>query len=184
MSKARDYLELLGIAGVVVALDQLTKFLVRTHLQVGETWMPIPWLSKFVRVVHWSNTGAAFGLFPQAGFLFAIIAVVVSLAILYYFPRVPRRHVAVRFALALQLGGAIGNLIDRLIHDNRVTDLFSVGTFPVFNVADASVSIGVAILIAAMWVDERRARAEAVEGDQALEQEGKDSALELERSQE
>lgn len=184
MSKVRDYLQLLGIAGLVVALDQLTKYLVRTNLQVGETWMPIPWLSKFVRVVHWSNTGAAFGLFPQGGVVFGVIAVVVSLAILYYYPQVPRRQLALRIALALQMGGALGNLTDRLIHDNRVTDFVSLGTFPVFNVADASVSIGVAILIAAMWIDERRVRAEAVQGDSVVEHEGMEGALELERSQE
>lgn len=64
--------------------------------------------------------------------------------------------------MAMQLGGAMGNLIDRLIH-GTVTDFISVGSFPVFNVADACISIGVAILVAAMWIEERRERSKEVE---------------------
>jgi len=64
--------------------------------------------------------------------------------------------------MAMQLGGAMGNLIDRLIY-GTVTDFISVGSFPVFNVADACISIGVAILVATMWIEERRERSKAVE---------------------
>ena len=158
MTRARDYLILSGVAGVIVALDQWTKYLVRSQLAVGEIWAPIPALSPYVRIVHWNNTGAAFGLFPSGGLAFTLVAIVVSLAIVYYFPRVPGGQPILRFALALQLGGAIGNLIDRLLL-GTVTDFVSVGTFPVFNVADSCISIGVALLVAAMWVEERRHRA-------------------------
>ena len=91
------------------------------------------------------------------------MAIVVSLAILYYYPRVPAGQVPLRLALALQLGGAVGNLIDRLAM-GTVTDFVSLGTFPVFNVADASISIGVAVLVAAMWVEERRRKSAAAGG--------------------
>ena len=158
MTRARDYFILSGVAGVIVALDQWTKYLVRSRLAVGEIWAPIPALSPYVRIVHWNNTGAAFGLFPSGGLAFTLVAIVVSLAIVYYFPRVPGGQPLLRFALALQLGGAIGNLIDRLLL-GTVTDFVSVGTFPVFNVADSCISIGVALLVAAMWVEERRHRA-------------------------
>jgi signal peptidase II len=158
LTRARDYLILSGVAGVIVALDQWTKYLVRSRLAVGEIWAPVPALSPYVRIVHWNNTGAAFGLFPSGGLAFTLVAIVVSLAIVYYFPRVPGRQSLLRFALALQLGGAIGNLIDRLLL-GTVTDFVSVGTFPVFNVADSCISIGVALLVAAMWVEERRHRA-------------------------
>jgi signal peptidase II len=146
---------LLGCAGLIVALDQWTKYVVRSELAVGETWMPIAWLAPYARVIHWNNTGAAFGLFPSASMIFTIVAFVVSVAILYYFPRVPSGQWPLRVALVLQLGGALGNLIDRLIV-GTVTDFISVGTFPVFNVADASISVGVAVLVAGMWVEERR----------------------------
>lgn len=158
MSRIRDYLGLVGIASLVLALDQLSKYLVRTKLTFGETWSPFPWLEKVARIVYWNNTGAAFGLFPSGGLLFTLIAVVVSLAILYYYPRLPRGYLPLRLALGLQLGGAIGNLTDRVLH-GTVIDFISVGTFPVFNLADSSISIGVAILIVTMWIDERRSKA-------------------------
>jgi len=84
------------------------------------------------------------------------VAILVSAAIIYYFPRVPAGQRALRIALALQLGGAVGNLIDRLLQAGRVTDLISLGSFPVFNLADASISIGVAILLGSMLVQRRQ----------------------------
>ena len=106
------------------------------------------------RIVHWKNTGAAFGIFQGFGNVFTILAIIVSIAILYYFPQVPRRDWTLRLAMGLQLGGAIGNLIDRLLFGS-VTDFISLGNFAVFNVADASISIGVAILVLGMLVKER-----------------------------
>ncbi len=157
LAKARDYLILAGAAGLIVALDQWTKYLVRTRLAFAEVWAPIPALGSWFRIVHWNNTGAAFGLFPSGGLIFTVIALVVSGAILYYYPRVPSGQAPLRLALALQLGGAIGNLIDRLVQ-GTVTDFIAVSTFPVFNLADASITIGVAVLAAAIWVEERRGR--------------------------
>jgi len=182
LTKARKYLMLIGIAGIVVALDQWTKYMVRTNLQIGETWMPIEWLARYVRVVHWNNTGAAFGLVPSASLFFAIVAVVVSIAIIIYYPRIPKEQIAIRFALALQLGGALGNLIDRIIANLTVTDFISVGTFPVFNVADSSVSIGCAVLIAAMWIEERKARTGELTETASIEDTGEDVVSGLEQS--
>lgn len=162
MSKVRDYFVLLGIAGLIIASDQWVKYLVRTRLEWGETWSPFEWLSPYARIIHWTNKGAAFGLFQSGGLIFTIIAILVSIAIIYYYPRVPSSNVALRLALALQLGGALGNLTDRLVH-GIVTDFISVGTFPVFNIADASISVGSAVLIATMWIEERRSRGEPAE---------------------
>jgi signal peptidase II len=67
-------------------------------------------------------------------------------------------------ALVLQMGGALGNLISRLV-EGTVTDFISIGSFAVFNVADSSISIGVAVLIAGMWLEERRASREPEDGD-------------------
>ncbi len=162
LGRLRDTMVLLGCAGLIVAFDQWTKYLVRTQLAVGETWMPITWLAPFARVIHWNNTGAAFGLFPSGSLIFTVVAALVSVAILYYFPRVPGSQWPLRVALILQFAGALGNLIDRLVV-GTVTDFVSLGTFPVFNVADASISVGVAVLVAGMWVEERR-RPRGVEG--------------------
>jgi signal peptidase II len=161
LSKARPYFVLFGIAGLVIAADQWAKFLVRTNLERTESWSPFEWLAPYARIIHWTNKGAAFGLFQSGGLIFTIIAIIVSIAIIYYFPRVASSNIALRLALALQLGGALGNLIDRLVH-GIVTDFISVGSFPVFNIADASISVGSAILIAVMWIEERRLRSQSV----------------------
>jgi signal peptidase II len=182
LTKARKYLMLIGIAGIVIAIDQWTKYLVRTKLQIGETWMPIDWLAPYVRVVHWNNTGAAFGMIPSGSLFFAIVAILVSIAIIIYYPRIPKEQIAIRFALALQLGGALGNLIDRVIANLTVTDFISVGTFPVFNVADSSVSIGCAVLIAAMWIEERKARGGKLDDDASVDDSSEDPVSGLEQS--
>jgi len=155
--RTRAYIFLASISGLVLALDQWSKYIVRTQLEVGQVWSPAEWLAAYARVIHWNNTGAAFGMLPTAGIIFSVVAVIVSAAIIYYFPRVPESQTAVRVALALQLGGAIGNLIDRILL-GTVTDFISLASFPVFNVADASITIGVALLLASMWVDDRRRR--------------------------
>lgn len=155
-----DYVTLLGIAGLIVALDQWTKYLVRTQIPFGKSWSPWPWLEPYVRIVHWQNTGAAFGMFQGFGMVFTVLAFLVAIAILYYFPRVPRSEWALRVAMVMQMGGAVGNLIDRLTQ-GTVTDFVSVGTFAVFNVADASISVGTAVLIIAVWLSERKQKKQA-----------------------
>ena len=151
---------LFAIAGAVVLLDQWTKSLVRTYLPEGTVYRPDLWITQYARILHTQNTGAAFGLFKSFGGVFMILSIVVSFAILYYFPHVPRRDWPLRAAMCLQLGGALGNLIDRLTQNFVVTDFISIGTFPVFNVADASISVGVAVLVLGMWmhdIQEKRA---------------------------
>ncbi len=150
-----DYTVLIGVAALIVALDQWTKYLVRTLIPFGESWSPWEWLAPYARLVHWNNTGAAFGMFQGFGIVFTVLAFVVAIAILYYFPRVPGSEWALRVAMVMMLGGAVGNLIDRLTL-GTVTDFISVGTFAVFNVADASISVGTAVLIVAVWVSERK----------------------------
>ncbi len=153
----RDYLVLVLISGVIIVLDQWTKALVRSNLAVGESWMPWSWLSPFARVLHWYNNGVAFGLFQNGGVIFIILPVVVVLAIIFYYPRVPAEDWFLRLALGLQLGGALGNLIDRLTV-GHVTDFISVGNFPIFNVADSAITVGVFILILGVWLQDRHER--------------------------
>ena len=152
----RDYLVLLGLAGIVVAFDQWTKWLVRTNLPYQGTWLPnwLNWLSPYARIVHWYNSGAAFGSFQNGNYVFTALAIIVIGAILYYYPRVEASDWTLRLAMSLQLGGAAGNLVDRLLMQ-KVTDFISVGNFPVFNVADSSISIGVVVLLLGVWIRER-----------------------------
>ncbi|HHH83812.1 MAG TPA: signal peptidase II [Chloroflexi bacterium] len=170
LERIRDYLSLIGITGLIIILDQVTKWWVRQSLAIGEAWSPFEWLMPYARILHTNNTGAAFGLFPAGSTLFAVVAVLVTAAILYYYPKVPRNQWLLRLALGLQLAGALGNLIDRINH-GTVTDFISVGTFPVFNVADSSISVGTALLIVATWIEERRLAKRKQEQQEGLLQE-------------
>ncbi len=150
-----DYLSLIVLAGTVIGLDQWSKELVRTHLQVGEIWSPIAAMTPYLRIVHWKNSGAAFGMLQGFGGVFTILAIIVALVIIYYFPQIPSHDKMLKIALGLQLGGALGNLIDRLTQ-GYVTDFISVGSFPVFNIADSSITIGVIILALSVWLKDWR----------------------------
>ncbi len=148
------------IAGLIVALDQWTKWLVRVNIVLGDTWLPesLAWLSPYARIVNWYNTGAAFGMFQNGSVIFATLAFIVIGALIYYFPQVDKKDWTLRLAMSMQLAGASGNLIDRLMQDGKVTDFLSVGTFPVFNVADASISVGTVVLLLGVYLQERAAR--------------------------
>ena len=145
---------LLPIATVIIILDQITKYIIRNTLEYNEIWMPWDWLMPYARIVHWQNTGAAFGIGQGMNLFFVILAFFVMVMIIYYFPHIPREDFFLRLALSLQLGGAGGNLVDRLLQ-GHVTDFISVGSFPVFNIADSSITIGVGVLILGMWLEGR-----------------------------
>ena len=152
------------IAALIVGLDQWTKWLVRVNIPAGGTWLPdsLAWLSPYARIVHWYNTGAAFGMFKEGGMVFTVLAFIVIGAILYYYPQVERSDWPLRLAMSMQLGGAIGNLIDRL-RIGHVTDFISVGAFPVFNIADASITVGCAVLLVGVWLNERAQKKKAAD---------------------
>lgn len=152
-----DIAILLLFAGIIVSLDQWTKIWVRSTIPI---WTDLPifsmdWLTPYARFRHVYNTGAAFGMFQQGGWFFATLAVIVSLLIISYYPTISRRDWWLRLALGLQLGGALGNLIDRIMFGG-VTDFISIGTFAIFNVADSCISVGVALLIIGVWWIERK----------------------------
>lgn len=160
--RVKDYLILIGVAGAVVALDQWTKWLVRENIEFGGMWLPVwlSWLSPYARIVHWYNSGAAFGMFQNGNLVFTILAFIVIGAILYYYPQVEAEDWTLKLAMGLQLAGASGNLIDRLLM-GKVTDFISVGVFPVFNIADASITVGVIVLLLGVWIKERNEKKKA-----------------------
>lgn len=155
----KEYSGLLILAVIIIGLDQYTKYLVQTNLAIGETWSPWAWLAPYARIIYWKNTGVAFGMFKSLGPVAAALAVVISVAIIYYFPRVPREDWALRLALILQLGGAIGNLIDR-IRLGFVVDFVSVGNFAIFNVADSCITVSVVVLMLGILLQEKRTKNE------------------------
>jgi signal peptidase II len=141
------------IAGTVLAADQLTKSIIRRSVPLYES---LPIIDSFFHITHVRNTGGAFSLFADAGdairIPFFLLASTVALGALLYFVRqVPSDRRWLLFALAGVLGGALGNLVDRVLF-GRVTDFLDVSWrgyhWPAFNVADSFITTGVVILIA------------------------------------
>lgn len=130
-------------AATVLALDQATKELVRAFMDRGDFWPSADWP---VRLHFVTNTGAAFGILrDQTGFL--ILTTVIGLAAIYLYYRFPPfDHVIVPIAVGMMLGGAVGNLLDRL-RLGRVTDFIDFPQWPAFNVADSAIVIGIAVLL-------------------------------------
>lgn len=159
MKQIKNFAALFLVAGAVIALDQWTKSLVRT-LPLGGVWLPQgwEWLEPYARVVHWYNTGAAFGSFTEYSWVFTILAFIVSGLIVYYYPQVEDRDWWLKLAMGMQMGGALGNVVDRLLRNGQVTDFISVGNFAVFNIADSSISVGVVILLIGAWFKEQSER--------------------------
>ncbi|NQW23644.1 MAG: signal peptidase II [SAR202 cluster bacterium] len=132
---------LLQLAALIFLVDQFSKFLVRDQLLFRQSF-PV---SGFVRFTHTHNTGSAFGIFQDQNtplILVSIIGVGI-LAMIYRSQRTPTA--LLRLSIGLQIGGALGNLLDR-VRLGHVTDFMDVGPWPVFNVADASIVTGLVIL--------------------------------------
>lgn len=160
--KLKHNLLLFGIALAVILADQATKLMIRQNLAFGQAWLPFP-PSEFFRIVYWQNTGAAFGIFQNGNTVLQVLTSAIILFILVYYQTIPHEQKFVRICLAIMLGGAIGNLIDRFTL-GYVLDFIAVGTFPVFNIADSCVTVGVGLLILALLLEDKKARAQSLPG--------------------
>ena len=132
---------LIQLVALVFLIDQFTKFLVRDQLLFRESFPT----DGFLRFTHTHNTGSAFGIFQDQNTPLILVSIlgVGILIMIYRSQGVPSR--LLRLSLGLQIGGALGNLLDRL-RLGHVTDFMDVGTWPVFNVADAAIITGLVIL--------------------------------------
>jgi signal peptidase II len=137
-------------AAIVIIIDQISKHLISSLMQEGQS---ITLINNFLYITYVRNPGAAFGLFPYQTAFFIIITLVVAALILYYYRILSEDHRWLRFSLALQLGGALGNLIDR-IRGGYVIDFINFTVWPpVFNLADSAIVIGIGIFLIAFWRD-------------------------------
>jgi signal peptidase II len=152
------YIYLFLLAGIVVALDQTTKLLVRSELSVGESWMLWDVLSDYFVIVHTWNTGMSFGLLKGTNGLFIALGEIICILIVFLYPNFIRHRDmrVVGLGLGLILGGAIGNLIDRLAV-GYVTDIFLINFLPVFNLADIAIFLGAVILALSLIFDQSEA---------------------------
>jgi signal peptidase II len=135
------------VAVLIVVLDQLSKEWIRTNIPLGAS---LDEVLRF-RIVHLSNTGSAFGMFPGQSIILTVVAFIGLVLVLVFYRRYGTASFLGGLAMGLIFGGAVGNLIDR-IRLGAVTDfiyarLWGDVFWPAFNVADASVSIGVILFI-------------------------------------
>lgn len=126
----------------VLVVDQVSKFLVGSWLPLHHSWPE----NGFIRITHGLNSGTAFGFFPNQTTVL-IVASLLAIGFLFYFYRTHLLPVKLlRFGIGLQLGGALGNLIDRL-RNGFVVDFIDVGPWPIFNLADSSIVVGITIVV-------------------------------------
>ncbi len=143
------------IALIVILIDQFTKWLVAAKMEIGQS---IPIIEDFFYLTSHRNSGAAWGILEGRMFFFYVITIIVIIVIVYYMQRFAKNNALLAVSLSLILGGAIGNFIDRLIRQEVVDFLsFIFGNyhFPIFNVADSALTIGVILVIIATILEER-----------------------------
>ena len=149
---------LIAVAVTAFVLDQITKAIIVAQLPRGTSWPD----SGFFRFTHIGNTGSAFGLFDDQN-SFLIIGAILGLGVLVYFYRAhPNPGLLIKLSMGLMMAGALGNLTDRVFRDH-VVDFMDVGPFWIFNIADASISTGLAVLAISVLFFDQSAPAAATE---------------------
>lgn len=131
------------IAAAVIIIDQFTKYIVVQNFFLGESIPVIP------NVFHWTyilNPGAAFGMLEGSRWLFVLIAAAVIAGVCFFRREIRQEGLLIEAGSALFVGGAIGNLIDRILH-GVVIDFFDLRIWPIFNVADIAICVGVGLIL-------------------------------------
>ena len=128
--------------GLALGLDQLTKWLVTSNMVRSQS---IP-EEGFFRITYVWNTGSAFGLFTGHGEVLTVVSLVAVALLIFFYRHAGQESLIVRMAIGLQLGGALGNIVDRF-RLGHVTDFIDVGPWPIFNIADSSIVIGISIMV-------------------------------------
>lgn len=152
------------IALLAVLADQWTKWLIVKNMELGER---ITVIENFLYITSHRNRGAAWGILQGQMWFFYVITVIVIIAIIYYLKKSEMESPLFKFSLALMLGGAIGNFIDRVFRQEVVDFIHTYPfgyNFPIFNIADSALVIGVAILIIYMLLEEKKEK-EKVNGE-------------------
>ena len=133
---------LLAVACAVFTADQLTKHLIESRLELGESHQVLP----FLDITHVRNTGIAFGIFPGRLEVVSLLTAAAVIWMLVHFARSGSRHLLFPVALGLLIGGSVSNLFDR-VRNGYVTDFIHITHWPTFNLADTFIVVGVALLL-------------------------------------
>ena len=171
-ARVNDLFALLTVI-IVIALDQLTKNLVVQHLSPPESQPPIPIIGDYLSIYYIQNNGAAFSLFANNTALALLIIAAVAVIFYLYFRMLNNGPLPYKLVFGMIIGGAAGNLLDRAFRGGYVVDFIwfqipPIGySFAIFNIADASISVGVFLLFVLLFVSSiHRSRAAHKESDQ------------------
>jgi signal peptidase II len=154
----KRWLLFVALAAGVIALDQVTKQAVIDNLALGESYQPVAALAAYFQITHHYNTGLAFGFFSQAGDVLRVLAILIVIGLMFFYPRIAEPAHLTRVAVALICGGALGNVIDRIRHDHVVD--FIHYQIPglisnISNLADHAIVLGVILILYDSWRLER-----------------------------
>ncbi|HDV6285156.1 TPA: signal peptidase II [Staphylococcus pseudintermedius] len=146
----------LFITLIILIGDQLTKFIIRTQMTLGESFAVVP---KFLYITSHRNNGAAWGILSGKMTFFYIITIIILIALIVFYIKEAKNNMLMQIAISLLFSGALGNFIDR-VSSGEVVDFIDTVIFgydfPIFNIADASLTIGVVLLIIVLLKDQNQ----------------------------
>lgn len=138
------------VAFLIIVIDQVTKWIIASSMKIGDSYEVIP---NFLNITSHRNNGAAWGILSGKMFFFYIITVIILIVLVLFFIKEAQYNLFMQLAISLLFAGALGNFIDRLFNGEVVdfidTNIFGYD-FPIFNVADSSLTIGVILVIIAL----------------------------------
>lgn len=146
----------LFITIIILVLDQITKFIIASSMKVGDSFEVIP---NFLNITSHRNDGAAWGILSGKMSFFFIITIIILVVLIVFYIKEAKNNLLMQIAISLLFAGALGNFIDRLLHGEVVdfVDTYIFGyNFPIFNVADSSLTIGVLLIIIALLTDMKK----------------------------
>ena len=131
----------------IILLDQISKFLIENSMELGDS---LPVIEGIFHITYILNPGAAFGILENQRLFFILIATIMILMTGYIYPLIPQKSKMLRLGVGMLFGGAVGNLIDR-IRTVLVVDFFDFKIWPIFNIADIFIVVGVGMIIITMF---------------------------------
>lgn len=146
----------LFITIIILVLDQITKFIIASSMKVGDSFEVIP---NFLNITSHRNDGAAWGILSGKMSFFFIITIIILVVLIVFYIKEAKNNLLMQIAISLLFAGALGNFIDRVLHGEVVdfVDTYIFGyNFPIFNIADSSLTIGVLLIIIALLTDMKK----------------------------
>lgn len=146
----------LFITIIILVLDQITKFIIASSMKVGDSFEVVP---NFLNITSHRNDGAAWGILSGKMSFFFIITIIILVVLIVFYIKEAKNNLLMQIAISLLFAGALGNFIDRVLHGEVVdfVDTYIFGyNFPIFNVADSSLTIGVLLIIIALLTDMKK----------------------------